>query len=854
MPLWLVIFVALASIVWCARAQRDPSHARSPAFIEGSLLVTVVGSVAILLTTASLPGALGSFQGFDDAQFLAGAQLVFVHGLLPWRDLYFLHGLLEDVFAGAIGMAVFSHSRWGSVAGQMMIVYPLQACLYYLFAVYFARRNRLIPLIMGMLIIGGYVPGLLARFAFLPLILILFDKMLRTRSRFWCFLFSLNLVIQSIVTPEIGLLALGVAVTLVASDWYGRVRLERTTASFYRTLWCGVFALGLSLCVLIYLVVTRSLGAFIDYYELNIGSHLLWGALPITWFTVGDIRTVVFFYLPIVLYFATFWRTVVKLRNRSSWSSRDWTMVAAATFVVLYSQKALDRADYAHVAEVFTVCLPFTILWGIEAITSIDRGISDLASRGPSWLRRRTVGSISALPRALTLLAETPALLSIMVAVLLPATLPGVLTPAFNSPAATHASVPSEPTLSLLGYTQPGAVDVDQIRDLARFLDYYVPPQAPVFDFSNEPGILYFLLDRVPGTRFFTIQMAETTQAQQLAISELRSSQPRLVVFSNNTFGLPGTDYDNIVGMIRNYQVSQYLLTHYVPFADVDGQLVMLRRDLVHSARPPSSVGVPLTTANLYFAQPPCNWGDVPNFLEVPATVAQSRGVSLAVTSSSPGSEVITGWAVDDQRLQPAKEVIAVVGQRVVATTRPDIYRPDVATYFVSKATTYSGFRLDVPSAAIRQHVQIYSLNVNGTVSRLGSVSNTPSPVNFGNTLQFLTTPNGVRHRVQTSGRPIGFVEQVAYSYRLSVPAGIQRSQYAWLRLTFARPLTNTNVVFGDDPEVPSHQISLSILASSRRSINVNVGACSQWYGYRARTMTLLDSGENPVVSVHVVR
>ena len=200
---------------------------------------------------------------------------------------------------------------------------------------------------------------------------------------------------------------------------------------------------------------------------------------------------------------------------------------------------------------------------------------------------------------------------------------------------------------------------------------------------------------------------------------------------------------------------------------------------------------------SLYFAQLPCNWGDVPNFLELPDTVAHSCGVSLAVTSSSPGSEVITGWAVDDQKLQPAKEVIAVVGQRVVATTRPDIYRPDVATYFVSKATTYSGFRLDVPSAAIRQHVQIYSLNVNRTVSRLGSVSNTPSPVNFGNTLQFLTTPNGVRHRVQTSGRPIGFVEQVAVKVVLSeegalsakvfLNAGLNRV-YMWVTFTGEQP------------------------------------------------------------------
>ena len=39
-----------------------------------------------------------------------------------------------------------------------MILYPLQCCIYYLFTVYFARRNRLVPLIVAILIVGGYLP------------------------------------------------------------------------------------------------------------------------------------------------------------------------------------------------------------------------------------------------------------------------------------------------------------------------------------------------------------------------------------------------------------------------------------------------------------------------------------------------------------------------------------------------------------------------------------------------------------------------------------------------------------------------------------------------------------------------
>jgi len=858
MPLWLVVVLVVLTVTWCARTHWGASAWRSSKLVEGSVLATVVGCTAVFLTTMSLPSALGTFIGFDDAQFLAGAQLVFVHGLLPWRDIYLLHGLLEDVFSGAIGMGVFSHSRWGAVAGQTMILYPLQCCIYYLFAVYFARRNRLVPLIVAILVVGGYLPPLLARFVLLPVVLILFDKMIRARSRFWCFAFSLNLVIQAIVTPEIGLLAVGVAATLVAFEWLGRSRGESIPTSFYRTLWCGGFALGLALCFAIYLWMTASLGAFVGYYQINIGSHLLWGALPITWFNIADIRDVVYFYLPILLLLLTVWRAVGKLRNQRPWSSREWTLIAAGTFVVLYTQKTLDRADVVHVVEVFTVFVPFVILWGIDAITTVDRCIREALSRGAASLRRVMGTSTSALGRALSSIGQTPRIASVLVAIVLPLVTPAVLASIRSSPGATHASSPAEPTIGLLGYTLPGTVDTTQVQDLGKFLDAYVPGNSPVFDFANEPGVLYFLLNRVPGARFLTIETAQTTQAQQMAISQLKQSRPRLVVFSDETFGLGADGYDFIDGMIRNYQVSEYLLQHYVPFADVDGQLVLLRRDLVGKVRPPGSVGVPVVTSGLYFEQPSCDWGYIPNFLQVPAEVGRSRGVSLKVVAAKPRSETIAGWAIDDQSLEPSAEVMAVIAGRVVATATPDMLSPDLATAFQTTALTYSRFLLNVPRALIRQGLEIYSLNSNGTVTRILSSGAEPaaSVIDRGVTPRFVIDRNGVRRAVEASARTTGFVDRISpvYIYEMKLPAAVDRSNYSWLRLGFSRVSGQTNIELGDDTEVPTRQITLSTLAGTGRTIDVNVGACSQWYGYQTGTLRVVDSSSDPIVSARLIR
>ncbi|MGD0743038.1 MAG: hypothetical protein ABSA31_07120 [Acidimicrobiales bacterium] len=134
------------------------------------------------------------------------------------------------------------------------------------------------------------------------------------------------------------------------------------------------------------------------------------------------------------------------------------------------------------------------------------------------------------------------------------------------------------------------------------------------------------------------------------------------------------------------------------------------------------------------------------------------------------GNAMIKGWALDDQKLEPAKEVLAVRGDRVIAVTRPDIYRADVAKYFASKTTAYSGFLLKVPAHMIQHHLQIYTLNLDGTVSRLNGLStNCVSPIELGRTLQFLRGENGMLYRVQASSRSNGYVEEVELPVLITV-------------------------------------------------------------------------------------
>ena len=59
-----------------------------------------------------------------------------------------------------------------------------------------------------------------------------------------------------------------------------------------------------------------------------------------------------------VLWLATVWRVVRKLRLRQVWAVTDWVMVAAAAMSAIYYPEALDRADPVHVYQSFWVSVP----------------------------------------------------------------------------------------------------------------------------------------------------------------------------------------------------------------------------------------------------------------------------------------------------------------------------------------------------------------------------------------------------------------------------------------------------------------------------------------------------------------
>ena len=833
-PGWLAVLgtlVAEAVVIW--RLKTVPARR-----IEGQLLAVLVGTLLVFLLVGGIPSAQGPFDSFDP-QELAGAQLVLVHGMLPWRNVILLHGFLEDAFDGWLGMAVFTHTAWGAFAGIDLFVYPASACLFYLFSVYFARGNRFVPLIAGLLIVGGYTTAIM-RFAFLPLAVVLFDYMLRRRSWASAASFMFVLVLECAFAPEVLLMAAALLVTLVLRELVGA---PGQGGRFFLTRACFVSGLLFSGAFFVYLAASGSVSGFAEYFILFTPDHALWGALPTAWSLSGQPRITVFFWLPVALVLVVAARTIAQVRLRRPLSSRDWVMIACAGFVLVYDQKGLDRTDVSHVIEVYTVATPLVILSAITALEWCEGRFARLVQLVGERRRGRHGGDRRPALRAPVALAA---------AVVIAAAVPTIGTRLQDAPGATHASAPGMPTVPRLGYQIPADFPSAEVQTLGHLLDVYAGTSGPVFDFANEPVVTYFLLNRTPGSAFFHVEMAETLPAQKLLIRELERSRPRVVIFTAQDLGL-GLAYDGIPGMVRNWLVSQYLLTHYTPLANAYGQLLFLRSDLVGTVPSVASLHLPgVSTSGLYFAGQSCLWGDTPNFFPAPQIAPGSRRAAR-VSGGQLANYQLSGWAVDAHVLTPAREVFAVSGGRVIGTARPSIYRLDIEDYFHSAAVVDSGWSMDV-EIPHGQRAQLYSINRDGTVSRL-QPNPAPSWLASSPKITSVIGPGGRRYQITRGHWLPGWTNYAtpisARVYHLVFPPGTRLAADQWLTLHSSSSLGGARYVLGDQPAVTGRQVSFNALRTAGRSLSVRVGSCLDWHGFGRRLELVVDrAGGGPPVAL----
>jgi hypothetical protein len=834
LPSWLALFGVLAIIGWAAwrlRAGVNPVH------VEGRLLTVVVGSVLVFLTFSVLPGQLGAFAGFDDAQDLAGANLL-NHGLFPWRDLLFIHGLYVDVFRGNIGFALFGDTRWGVYAGQSVVLGPMAWVLLYLFVAWLSRRNTWFLGGFVVLMLAGTLDQLDGRFILVPVVLVLLGETLRRRLLIWCVALISVLFIQAVLIPETTFLVIPALITVLAADLVHRDRAGGLWQALQCSRWCAQTGVVLLVAWCGYLAANHALRPYLDYYLIFGPDHNAAGVVSPNHIQPHHLFE---FGLGIVLVLLTFWSTVSRFRVRRAWTERDWVTIAAAAFVAMYGEKAIGKFDGGHINNVFTATLPLALLWAERGLRAADHVLHQVVrSRYPAprlirWQR-------------VAFSFRSPA--NVLVVLLLLITLPAVAgTPSLVArvqtiPQQQQALADAEPSIPRLGYATPGEVNPELVHDLGALLDAYAGQTAPVFDMTNAPGFFYYLLDRRPGTRFVHVSMAEPPFSQEMLISELKQSRPPVVIFDGSGIGLPS--WDEVDNDVRHYLVSQYLLDGWQPLLRVSGELLLLRRDLMANRPPMPQLKVPPLTTDLWFSSPQCRWGSVPNFL---GSAPSGRSIDIPVTSWGQKRLVnISGWALDGRSRAPANEVVVVSDGAVVATVKPTLERSDLAAQIGPRAGT-SGFYIGTTVAAGGALPVVLARTADGLLHPVGRLAASAGLTGS------LRMPDGSMAAI---GAPtLGSVDSVAFTSATvgsaTVPDGVTLADFDLLTFHAAGTIGPADLTVSDTLNGGQNRgIMAHALPSSAGSLPVRVGSCLQWHGYRSKTLYVLQTGGSPVTGLRL--
>jgi hypothetical protein len=625
LPVWVAALgslIALAAVCGLAyRARTD----REVAKWERDVVLVIVGSVSLFLVVAAMPGELGPFSVFEEGQGLASVRLA-TQGLFPWRDFFAAHGLLEDTLRPLFGSIVFEASRWGSVAGYTMVLYPLYVIFLYLLFVYLFREKWPLLVLSCVVLLSPYIGPANFRFILWPLVLLLLAAVLEKPSQVRSGSFIVLLLGQAILVPEsiFAVPACGVIVLLYEVFHFdgGRPLLQ----NFRRTIACAVAALAVLAVFLGFLASQGALRNFFFYYRVAAETRSLAGGvrfedqLAVTQRPVLDRFAAI---APLAAILISAWYVASRLWKRLPFERTDWVMGAVAIFVLFYYEKFLSRAD-GHVYQPYALTVPLLLYMVYRVVRAVER-----------WLQERRVGAI--LARYVT---RNPVGLALLVVFAL--NTPGLPERLKQLPRQYQAAVTQPAWQPNLGYANPLGLDRGLHGDLTQVLSAYARPGDQIFDFANEPGLFYYLLNYRPITRYYIVNLQMARDAQADLLVELHQARPKLVVFNDALLGLPA--WDGIPNMVRHYDISQYILDNYRPLVIVSGQMLFVAKNV--SVPPPSSLGLrltePLVTDDLLFRAQQCDWGYVPTFFSV-APSASAKKTPLTLTPSSTAVPSATG-------------------------------------------------------------------------------------------------------------------------------------------------------------------------------------------------------------------
>lgn len=838
-PVWvsvpLACAVGTAAWVWLGRRKRDNGPKRA----DHALVALTVVPIALFLLTARLPGGMGPMDTFAEGEYLAAGSLV-AQGYRYLVDLVSIHGLFLDVWTSQIGFALFGRTRWGAWAGQVALLYPLGAIgLYYLVTYLFWRRWHWILLLAVMIVAGSLAPAG-SRYIAFPVPFLLLGLTLKTRRGLFALLTAVVAVGYSLAVPELTYVIAGVGAGVILADLQGWRRDRNLIRNLRLSLFCLAGGVASLAFLAGWLVATGSAGAFVQYYLDFIPAHAASGALPLGGYlpvTSVDLEQLAISLAGLIGVIWYFGRMFLRGERPSD---RDVVVGALAVVAFLYYPQFVSRMDSGHLANSYLVILPVALYLVARVLSWMklapERRLGRGAALGVQWLAVAIV--------ALIAVGGTPAAVQQQVRA------------AAQASSNFRQTANFAPTNSRMGYETTFPSDTDQLaNDLKPFLSRYVGRDQWLFDFTNSPGLFYYLLNIHPRTRFYNVSLAYTAATQTVLVDQLRQHQPRVVAFDDQISGLPS--WDRIPNEVREYMVSRYLLANYRPLAEIDSYAFFVRKDVTVPAPPAggfrSSLWPAVPDASQLYWGPRCSWGSALNYL----TSDQPRPGSLQAKPTVDESTAVRaqeGWALDTVAQSGASQVLAVQGGKVVSTANAGLRGATDNPLSGPIGAEFTGFLLPIHGTSDGP-VSVVGLNTEGDATVLSGSAPLPSGSSIPGT-GYRVKGHSIEGAVTGATR---LTEQV-----ISPPRGGDWARYGWLgvRLGHRSELEHVTVSdgnavqpLGTPPDTgPSHVISFDAVPGPARTFYVPVASCPQWFGYGSVPLTVTVNATDGTPAVSLVQ
>jgi hypothetical protein len=516
----LVMLLVVAAILFALRGD-EPVDARH---VRNAVAYVILPILLYLLSYASTASLTQWIDLFHRGESLGPAS-DYLRGKVPYRDVFVLHGLMEDGQLDAWLFQLFGRRVEIALARPVILGSFAVPALWYLAMAVFDS----IPLSILTILLGAVTTVDNERVFFEIAVLAFLLHAIR-RNRAWLAVAAgVFASLALFFSYDIGLYSIGGALLTLL------IVKRRQIAAFI-----GGVALG----ALPFLAYLGMRGALPDFFETSFVTlprliDAVWSLpfpdLTTTFRTNLNLHTISDFLLfeqfrfvlnPLVIGIAL----IVLVAKRG----KDIPLLALTVFAVLTQRSALGRADFQH--QYFSAFLigPMILLLVVLFVRAMAR----------IW-REHDRGA--------------QAFLVLACVVLLPLFVFALWVPDIAN-ARLDDTIHYWPRVTHIGYVDPAAEAIRyRIQDVGYYVYQHSRKGDPIYDFSNQPA-LYFFTNRPNPTRFYQVPIASPRAFQREVIERLERAKPPVVIRRSPQ----GFDvFDGVDNSIRAQAIAAYLDEHY---------------------------------------------------------------------------------------------------------------------------------------------------------------------------------------------------------------------------------------------------------------------------------------------------